>query len=141
MAMVVVDTNVLSEPTKLLPSPAVLDWLRSRSPHEVYTTAISQAEILYGIESLPTATRRAALAAATEALFAEDYAGRILPFDADAARFYARIVADRRATGRPISQPDAMIAAIARAHGAALATRDIEDFDGCGIRVVNPWGS
>jgi predicted nucleic acid-binding protein len=77
--------------------------------------------------------------AAVEKMFAEQFEGRILPFDEEAARLFARIVASRNTAGRPISQMDAMIAAIARSNRAVLSTRNTADFDQCGIQVINPW--
>lgn len=137
--MIVLDTNVLSEALKPLPSVTVLHWLGAQEPASVFTTTITQAEILYGIETLPPGKRRVRLLAAVEKMFAAEFAGRILPFDEDAARAFAGIVAARDSAGRPISQFDAMIAAIARSHRAAVATRNIADFQHCGINVVNPW--
>jgi len=130
---------VLSEALKPAPSPIVLDWFAAQSPSSVFTTAITQAEILYGIETLPPGKRRVRLLAAVEKMFAEEFEGRILPFDEDAARVFPGIVASRNTAGRPISQFDAMIAAIARSHRAAVATRNTADFDRCGIRVLDPW--
>jgi hypothetical protein len=137
--VIVLDTNVLSEALKPLPSVTVLHWLGAQEPASVFTTTITQAEILYGIETLPPGKRRVRLLAAVEKMFAAEFAGRILPFDEDAARAFAGIVAARDSAGRPISQFDAMIAAIARSHRAAVATRNIADFQHCGINVVNPW--
>lgn len=97
------------------------------------------AEVLYGVEALPAGRRRTRLLAAVENMFAEQFEGRILPFDEQAARLFASIVAVRNATGRPISQMDAMIAAIARSNRAALSSRNTADFEGCGIQVINPW--
>jgi predicted nucleic acid-binding protein len=97
------------------------------------------AEILYGVEALPSGKRRTRLLVAVESMFAEQFEGRILPFDEQAARLFASIVAFRIAAGRPISQMDGMIAAIVRSNRAALATRNTADFDRCGIRVINPW--
>jgi len=102
-------------------------------------TAITQAEILYGLELMPKGKRRAALQSRTETMFEEDFADRVLPFDTDAARMFARIAGSRRASGRPIAQWDAQIAAIARSRGATLATRNAADFEHCGITVLNPW--
>jgi toxin FitB len=90
---------------------------------------------------LPPGRRRSALEAAATSMFAEEFAGRILGFGADAAPAYARIASDRRRAGRPISHFDAQIAAIARSTGAAIATRNLADFGGCGVRVVDPWAS
>jgi len=105
----------------------------------VFITTITEAEVLYGIELLPAGKRRLRLSAIIEKLFAEDFQSRILPFDEDSARVFAKIVTGREAAGRPISQFDAMIAAIARSRGAAVATRNTDDFEHCGIRVINPW--
>ena len=137
--MIIVDTNVLSEVMKASPSPRVVEWWNSHPEAELYITSITQAEILAEIELLPKGKRRAGIAQAAEATFREDFADRILPFDGEAAREFARIVAARRKLGRPISQPDAQIAAIARNYSAVLATRDTDDFEHCGIKLVNPW--
>ncbi len=137
--MLVLDTNVLSEALRPLPSDIVLRWLAAQQPSSVFTTSVTEAEVLYGVETLPAGKRRLRLLAAVEKMFAEEFAGRILPFDEDAARAFAKIVATRDTAGRPISQFDAMIAAIARSHRAAVATRNTADFQGCGIDVINPW--
>ena len=137
--MIIVDTNVLSEVMKIAPSPRVVEWWNSHPADELYLTSVTQAEILAGIELLPKGKRRAAIAQAAEATFQEDFADRILPFDGEAAREFARIVAARRKLGRPISQPDAQIAAIARDCRALLATRDTDDFEHCGVKLANPW--
>ena len=137
--MILLDTNVLSEALKPLPSPIVLRWLAAQEPSSVFTTSVTQAEVLYGIETLPPGKRRTRLLAAVEKMFAEEFEGRILPFDEDSARAFAGIVAARDAAGRPISQLDAMIAAIARSHRAAVATRNTADFQHCGVDAVNPW--
>ncbi|HXW90783.1 MAG TPA: hypothetical protein VEK33_09570 [Terriglobales bacterium] len=98
-----------------------------------------RTEIFYGIELLPQGKRREGLLEAAEAMFAEDLAGRVFGFESDAARFFAKMAAHRYALGRPISQADAQIAAIAQMRGAKLATRNIGDFTDCGIEVVDPW--
>ena len=136
--MILLDTNVLSEALKPLPSPIVLRWLAAQEPSSVFTTSVTQAEILYGLATLPPGKRRTRLLAAVEKMLAEEFEGRILPFDEDAARAFAGIVAARDAAGRPISQFDAMIAAIARSHRAAVATRNTADFQHCGIDLINP---
>jgi predicted nucleic acid-binding protein len=97
------------------------------------------AEILFGIELLPRGKRRDKLFAQAQAMFVEDFAGRILPFDEEAARAFPSIAANRRAQGRPIADYEAQIAAIALSSDATLATRNIADFEGCGVRLVNPW--
>lgn len=137
--MIVLDTNVVSELMKPAPAESVLHWTSAQPATSLYTTSITQAEILHGIMLLPSGKRRSALEAAAEAMFHEDFGGRILPFGADAARPYARIAAERRRLGRPISHFDAQIAAIARSTGAAIATRNVADYDACGVKVINPW--
>lgn len=137
--MIVLDTNVLSEAMSSSPHPAVRQWLAQRSSHQLYTTSVSMAEILQGIELLPQGKRRAGLLAASQTMFSGLFPGRVLPFHEDAARAFAPIAVNRRTHGRPISLFDAQIAAIARAHGATLATRDTADFEECGLRLVNPW--
>ena len=137
--MIVVDTNVISELMRGEPHPAVLAWVAAQPRALLYTTHINQAEILYGIAALPEGRRRTALAAAATAMFAEDFAGRILPFEAGAAARYPEIVLARRQAGNPIEKFDALIAATALAAGASIATRDIGGFAGCGLTLINPW--
>ena len=139
--MIILDTNVLSEAMRPLPTAEVLRWLAAHPASRLFTTTITQAEILYGLELLPKGKRRAALQSAVEAMCEEGFADRILPFDSDAARVFPQIAASRRALGRPITQWDAQIAAIARSRGAALATRNTGDFEHCGITVLNPWSA
>ena len=137
--MIVLDTNVLSEMLRPEPSPRVESWMAAQSPAMLFTTAVTQAEILYGLELLVDGRKRGRLSTAIGSIFDEDFVDRILPFDTDAAVAYAAIAAARRNAGRPISQFDAQIAAIARSRGAALATRNTRDFEGCGIDIVDPW--
>ena len=137
--MIVLDTNVLSEVVRPAPSGAVLRWFASQEPMEIFTTTITQAEVFYGVEAMPAGKRRLRLHKAIEKLFLEEFPNRVLPFDEAAAALYARIVSSREAMGRPISQFDAMIAAISRSHRAVLATRNVQDFEHCGVRTLNPW--
>jgi len=138
--VIILDTNVLSELMRPVPSTRVVRWVEKRPAAELFTTSITEAEIFYGIELLPKGKRREGLLAAAEAMFADDFAGRVIGFEGHAARAFSRIAARRRALGKPISHPDAEIAAIAQLHGAALATRDVADFDDCDIRLIDPWG-
>lgn len=131
--MIVVDTNVISELMRREPNPAVLAWMAAQPRAELYTTRINQAEILYGIAALPEGRRRTALNAAASAMFDEDFAGRILPFEARAAARYPEIVLGRRQAGTPIDKFDALIAAVALAVGADIATRDTGGFAGAGL--------
>jgi toxin FitB len=137
--MIVLDTNVLSEAVRPQPAPAALAWLAAQEPLSVFTTSITRAEILYGIERLPEGKRKADLATAIELIFTQEFQGRILPFDGQTATHFATITAARERLGHPISQMDAMIAAIARQHRATLATRNTADFSDCGMKLVNPW--
>jgi toxin FitB len=137
--VIVLDTNVLSEALKPAPSQAVLRWLGAQASLEVFTTTITVAEVCYGIEAMPPGKRRTQLLAAVEKMLAEQFDQRVLPFDEEAAQLFGRIVAGREAAGRPISQFDAMIAAIARLHHATVATRNIDDFEHCAIKLINPW--
>jgi len=137
--MIVLDTNVVSEFMRATPSATVVRWIGARSAADHYTTCITQAEILYGIQLLPAGKRRNLLLQAAEAMFAEDFAGRVLGFGVEAAPAYARIAAHRRRIGRPISHFDAQIAAIAEVSGASIATRNVDDFAEIGLTVLNPW--
>jgi predicted nucleic acid-binding protein len=137
--MIVLDTNVLSEALRPSPSDVVLHWLAAQEPMSVFITTITQAEVLYGVEVMPAGKRRTRLYAAIEKVFSDDFDARILPFDEQSARTFAAIVSGREAIGRPISQFDAMIAAIARSRSAAIATRNIRNFEHCKVRMINPW--
>jgi toxin FitB len=138
--MIILDTNVLSELMRGSPSPRVAAWVGGRSARSLYVTSITQAEIMHGVLLLPRGRKRESLEAAAVAMFAGELAGRVLAFASDAALSYAQIAVARRRAGRPISHFDAQIAAIARVHGATVATRNVDDFEGCDVDVVNPWG-
>jgi predicted nucleic acid-binding protein len=137
--MIVIDTNVISELLRPKPDSAVEAWLADQPPASIFTTTITEAEILYGVRLLPDGRRKQELLAAIKPIFAEDFAGRVLPFDEDAADAYATLAVARRQAGRPISQFDAQIAAIATSRGAAIATRNVSDFAEVGVSVINPW--
>jgi hypothetical protein len=137
--VIILDTNVLSELMRADPATSVVEWVASQPASRLFMTAVTQGEILYGIGLLPKGKRRDRIANAAKAMFAEDFNDRILAFNSDAAASYADISVARRRKGRPISQFDAQIAAIARSSGAAVATRNVVDFEGCGIELINPW--
>ncbi len=137
--MIVLDTNVLSETLRPAPAANVLAWLSNQPRAALFTTTVTRGEILYGIRLLPNGQRRQGLWEAVQAIFTVDFAGQILPFDNDAADAYAEIAATRKLAGRPISQFDAMIAAVARSRGATLATRNVKDFVDCGVEMIDPW--
>lgn len=136
--MIVLDTNVVSELMRPTPSPRVETWVRARSSDELYTTSITVAEISYGIERLPDGARKTLLASTAQQLFSA-FAEHVLAFDAVAASVYGSVVSDRDRAGAPIDGFDAQIASVCRAHGAALATRNVKDFRAAGIDVVDPW--
>jgi predicted nucleic acid-binding protein len=137
--LIVVDTNVISELTRLSPMSEVLSWLDSLPAGDVATTAVTAAELLYGVARLPAGRRKSELAAAVRGLLRDDFQGRVLPFDEQAATEYADVVSRRERLGRAIGVPSAQIAAICRAVGATLATRNTDDFEGTGVGLVNPW--
>lgn len=137
--MVVLDTNVISELFRPAPSAQVLDWFHSEPKHLLYTTTVTMAEVFAGLEIMPTGRRRANLTRLANHVFERDFDGRILDFTEDAARAYAALMARTRARGRPMSSMDAMIASIALSRRAALATRNTRDFEGCGLRLLNPF--
>ena len=134
--MIVLDTNIVAA---LMANVADLDaWLETVPRHELYTTVITRAEIRYGLSRLPAGKRRSRLTEEADAMFSETQ-DRLLPFDARAADRYGDLVAAREGAGRPISVADAIIASIAWVHRASLATRNLRDFDDCGIQVINPY--
>lgn len=137
--MIILDTNVVSELLRPAPSPIVEAWLAAQHGEQVYFTAVGESELRLGVAILPAGQRRDTLITAVAAMVEEDFRNRVLPFDSAAARAYAVIAAARRSAGRPISQFDCQIAAIVASHPAVLATRNVTDFEGCGIDVINPW--
>ena len=137
--MIVLDTNVVSELMRKDPSAEVLAWMDNRPTRELFVTAVTEAEVRTGIAFLPEGARRRNLAEAAERAFTGLFAGRVFSFDSTAARAYAEIARARRTLGRPISQSDCQIAAIARSRGMAVATRNVRDFGDMGVDVIDPW--
>lgn len=136
--MIIVDTNVVSELMHPSPAPEVLSWLQQADQRELATTAITVSEISYGLERLPPGKRSQRLRAAATAAW-KSMGDAIVPFDMAAAEHYGRLLAAREASGKPMSGFDAQIAAIALAHEATLATRNVRDFEQTGVRLLNPW--
>ncbi len=136
--MIVLDTNVVSELMRADPSPALLRWLAGQRGEDLCSTVITLAEIAYALERLPPGRRREALLLAYADVFTA-FDHKLLDFDRAAALRYGSLVAGRERDGRSIDPMDAQIACIALAHEATLATRNEKDFDGVGLRVVNPW--
>ncbi|HUO36525.1 MAG TPA: type II toxin-antitoxin system VapC family toxin [Mycobacterium sp.] len=137
--MIVLDTNVVSELMRKAPEPRVVSWVDGFSASDVMVTAVTAAELMYGVARLPEGRRKRELHIKVEGLLTEDFEDQILPFDAPAATHYAEIVASRERAGCPISMADAQIAAICRNWGAGLATRSLDDFVDTGVDAVNPW--
>ena len=137
--MILLDTNVISELMRPDPAPAVLAWFGAHDAPALYLSAVGESELRRGAVILPAGRRRRQLLDAIDAMVKEDFPGRVLPFDSASAAAFADVFAARQKAGRPISFPDCQIAAIARAHGAALATRNAADFEGCGVTLLNPW--
>jgi toxin FitB len=137
--VLILDSNVLSELLRPKPNSDVVSWLEAQPRHQLYTTSITRAEILYGVSCLPRSSRRQKLWDAALSIFNHDLAERVLSFDGDAADRYAEIAAARRSLGKPISQLDAMIASITRVHRGQIVTRNLADFQDCGVGLVNPW--
>jgi toxin FitB len=137
--MIILDTNVVSETLRPVPESSVLEWLASQPRASLFTTTVTRGEILYGIRLLCDGKRRRGLWDAARKIFDDDFADQVLSFDGDAADMYAEIAASRRTIGKPISQFDAMIVAMARSRGASLATRNVKNFEHCGVDVIDPW--
>jgi len=137
--VILLDTNVLSELIRREPDEGVVSWLDSLDTAAVATTAITAAELFYGVARLPQGRRKQQLSEAIHGLIEEDFDGRVEPFDVTAAVHYAGLVSDRDALGRPIGVADAQIAAITRKLGATLATRNIDDFKDTGVDLIDPW--
>lgn len=136
--MIVLDTNVLSEPLKSAPSRAVLEWIATADA--AATTSVSVGELLTGVRRLPVGRRREELLSAIEQTLSA-FSGSVLPYDDAAARTYAELQELRRSAGVPLSVEDGMIAAICATHSAALATRNVKDFQGLGLSLVDPWNT
>lgn len=121
------------------PDRGVYAWLDNQNTDEVFTTAITQAEVYYGIELRTHGKKRASLENFAQRLFSGTFKGKVLPFNSEAAMQFGKLSASRKSQGRRMGELDAQIAAIARARGALLATRNTSDFELCGIELINPW--
>ena len=137
----ILDTNVASELSRERPNPVVMDWWNRQVSEEMFVTAVTEAEMLFGIAIMPVGRQRSRQALRNDYVLRVLFANRILPFDSAAAQAYAVISSHRRRIGRRIEHPDAQIAAIARSHNMAVATRNISDFTDCGIELINPWST
>lgn len=136
--MIILDTNVISEVMRSQPDETVMRWLRFAPGDELFTTAITEAEMRYGVEIAPKKKQRE-LEDAIGRIFSVRFAGRILPFDSEAAKHFPRILVDMQRDCRSHSRGDAQIAAIAVVAGATVATRNFDDFQRAGIDIIDPW--
>ncbi|MGH6905565.1 MAG: type II toxin-antitoxin system VapC family toxin [Geminicoccaceae bacterium] len=136
---IVLDTNVISEPRRPAPDPRVRAWFEAQEIERLYLTATVIAELAAGIERMPKGRKRVDFERWLEALVVEDFAGRVLAFDVEAALLYGKLVADALVQGRPPTVGDAQIAAVARLERMAVATRDVADFELMGVPVIDPW--
>jgi predicted nucleic acid-binding protein len=139
MTGVILDTCLVFEPKRPSPDRRVEDWFRRQDPYQLYLTATIVGELADGIARLPAGRRRADYRAWLDGLIETDFAGRIFAFDVAAALIYGEIVADALAQGRPPHVGDAQIAAMARRHDMAVATRNVGVFGAFGITMINPW--
>lgn len=139
--MIILDTNVVSEPLRPAPDAKVVAWLDRQVANTLYLTSINLAELLAGVGQLPDGARRRGLGMALEELLDQLFGGRVLPFDRDAAKAYASLTATARNAGLAISLADGLIAAIAKVHAFTVATRDVDPFVAVGVAVIDPWSA
>ena len=139
--MILLDTNVVSELMRPAPDPAVLAWVEDRDIEKMATTVVTVAEICAGIACLPTGARRKDLQTRWDRMQADGFGARILGVDKDAATMYGELFAQRQRAGRSVGAFDLLISAIARVRGLQVATRNVRDFEDCGVKVINPWSA
>ena len=137
--MILLDTNVVSEPLRITGDVGVIAWIDAQIIETLYLSAISLAELRFGLAALPLGKRKDKLHTSLEQRILPLFAGRILPFDASASEAYAAVRASARAQGRAIAAADGYIAATAASHGLIVATRDAGPFEAAGLKVINPW--
>lgn len=137
--MILLDTNIVSEVMKARPAEAVVTWLNGQNSENLYISAITIGEITYGLRILPAGKRRTGLRERFERFIALAFTGRILAYDEPAARVYGELMGERKELGLPMALPDGQIAAIARFNHLAVATRNVTDFENCGIDIINPF--
>ena len=137
--MIVLDTNIVSEVMKVSPSKWVIEWLNAQESSSLFLSTVTIGEIEFGLRVLPDGQRRRSLKERFEQFVSQAFTQRVLDYDESAARTYGEVMGYRRELGRPLSVPDGHIASIARAHGFAVATRNVSDFEECGIELINPW--
>ena len=137
--MIILDTHLVSEPLKPTPHPWVVDWLNAQEPATLFITSINLTELLAGVENMPQGKRRDALALALANQVSALFEDRVLNFNARAAQCFAACLAGAQAQGNSVGFADCAIAAIAKTHGFIVATRNVRDFQGMGVELLNPW--
>ena len=139
--MIILDTNVISAPLRQTPEGQVIEWIDAQALETLYLSAITVAELRFGMASLPTGKRRDRLQESLEKQVLPLFAGRVLPFDMSASQAYGELMAKARVAGLAISAADGYIAATAAANGMMVATRDVSPFEAAGVDTINPWES
>lgn len=139
--MIILDTNVVSEPLKPLPNPMVIDWLNAQAPASLFITSINLAELWAGVETMPLGQRRDALVQALSSHVSTLFENRVLHFDTRAAHSFGACLAGAQAQSNPVGFADCAIAAIAKSQGLMVATRKVRDFQGTGVELINPWAA
>lgn len=137
--MIVLDTNVISEPLRQVPETRVIEWIDSQVLETLYLSAITVAELRFGMASLPAGKRRDRLQGSLEKQVLPWFSGRVLPFDMSASQAYGELMAKARTEGLAIGAADGYIAATAAATGMVVATRDVSPFKAAGVDIINPW--
>ncbi|ACI52757.1 PilT protein domain protein [Gluconacetobacter diazotrophicus PA1 5] len=137
--MILLDTNVVSEPWKPVPEPRVLEWIDAQAIETLWLSAVTVAELRFGIAAMPAGRRRSILHQSLEQDVLPLFDGRVLPFDLAASQAYADLMMRARSDGRAIGQADGYIAAIAASRGYAVASRDVSPFEAAGVKILNPW--
>jgi predicted nucleic acid-binding protein len=139
--MILLDTNVISEPWKPRPDPHVVAWIDAQAVETLFLSAVTVAELRFGIAAMPQGKRRKVLGERLERDLLSVFAGRVLPFDLEASRAYAELMLKARTAGQAIHMADGYIAAIAAARGLFVASRDVGPFQAAGVPVINPWAA
>ena len=137
--MILLDTNVISEPWKPIPDEAVIAWLDAQAVETLFISAITIAELRFGIAAMPSGRRQTILRDRIEGEVLPHFSGRILSFDLATSQFYSELMARARASGKAIGTADGYIAATAVANGLTISTRDTSPFEAAGVKVINPW--
>jgi len=137
--MILLDTNLISEPWKPNPDPRVVAWIDAQAVETLFLSAVTVAELRFGIAAMPSGKRRKVLDERLEGDLLTVFVGRVLPFDLDASRAYAELMSKAKIAGQAINMADGYIAAIAAARGLSVASRDVAPFHAAGVPIINPW--